>query len=151
MANVGRNDPCACGSGKKYKRCCLSKDEAAAAAQRPLPEPKKAQSRSLRAFFNDFDDDTFTAESNAVVGLIRAGDLDGAEAAARKLLVDYPDVIDGHDRLGMVYEAREDYAAAVANYRQVLQQMEADVEAYDDEGREAVRQRIERLEAKIPS
>jgi SEC-C motif-containing protein len=21
-ANVGRNDPCPCGSGKKYKRCC---------------------------------------------------------------------------------------------------------------------------------
>jgi hypothetical protein len=24
----GRNDPCPCGSGKKYKRCCLPKDEA---------------------------------------------------------------------------------------------------------------------------
>ena len=26
----GRNDPCSCGSGKKYKRCCLPKDEATA-------------------------------------------------------------------------------------------------------------------------
>ncbi len=26
---VGRNDPCPCGSGKKYKRCCLDKDLAA--------------------------------------------------------------------------------------------------------------------------
>lgn len=25
---VGRNDPCPCGSGKKYKKCCLPKDEA---------------------------------------------------------------------------------------------------------------------------
>jgi len=25
---VGRNEPCPCGSGKKYKRCCLAKDEA---------------------------------------------------------------------------------------------------------------------------
>ena len=25
---VGRNDPCPCGSGKKYKKCCLKKDEA---------------------------------------------------------------------------------------------------------------------------
>ena len=25
----GRNDPCHCGSGKKYKQCCLAKDEAA--------------------------------------------------------------------------------------------------------------------------
>lgn len=24
---IGRNDPCYCGSGKKYKKCCLSKDE----------------------------------------------------------------------------------------------------------------------------
>lgn len=22
---IGRNDPCPCGSGKKYKSCCLSK------------------------------------------------------------------------------------------------------------------------------
>jgi len=25
-AAVGRNDPCPCGSGKKYKKCCLNKD-----------------------------------------------------------------------------------------------------------------------------
>jgi uncharacterized protein YecA (UPF0149 family) len=24
---VGRNDPCPCGSGKKYKKCCLGKDK----------------------------------------------------------------------------------------------------------------------------
>src|SRR4051812_44469228 len=23
-AKIGRNDPCPCGSGEKYKRCCLS-------------------------------------------------------------------------------------------------------------------------------
>jgi SEC-C motif-containing protein len=27
--STGRNDPCHCGSGKKYKLCCLGKDEAA--------------------------------------------------------------------------------------------------------------------------
>ena len=32
---LGRNDPCHCGSGKKYKKCCLSKDEARLAADRP--------------------------------------------------------------------------------------------------------------------
>jgi preprotein translocase subunit SecA len=31
-AKVGRNDPCPCGSGKKYKKCCLSRDEAAGKA-----------------------------------------------------------------------------------------------------------------------
>lgn len=59
MANdLGRNDPCHCGSGKKYKNCCLAKDEAAERtarekagapaeatpepeAQRPAPAPPK--------------------------------------------------------------------------------------------------------------
>ncbi|MBI5418438.1 preprotein translocase subunit SecA [Candidatus Poribacteria bacterium] len=26
-SRVGRNDPCPCGSGKKYKKCCIGKDE----------------------------------------------------------------------------------------------------------------------------
>src|SRR5215813_13055485 len=24
--NIGRNEPCSCGSGKKYKKCCLPKE-----------------------------------------------------------------------------------------------------------------------------
>lgn len=28
MTSVGRNDPCPCGSGKKYKKCCLAKETA---------------------------------------------------------------------------------------------------------------------------
>lgn len=24
---IGRNDPCPCGSGLKYKKCCLNKDK----------------------------------------------------------------------------------------------------------------------------
>ena len=31
---VGRNDPCPCGSGRKYKRCCLAEDERRAAEKR---------------------------------------------------------------------------------------------------------------------
>ena len=29
MNELGRNDPCPCGSGKKFKKCCLAKNEAA--------------------------------------------------------------------------------------------------------------------------
>src|SRR5688500_18683055 len=32
-ARFGRNDPCQCGSGKKYKRCCLDQDAAARSAE----------------------------------------------------------------------------------------------------------------------
>lgn len=42
--HLGRNEPCHCGSGRKYKQCCLEKDEAASRAARakaleeaPLP------------------------------------------------------------------------------------------------------------------
>ena len=30
VARPGRNEPCHCGSGRKYKQCCLGKDEAKA-------------------------------------------------------------------------------------------------------------------------
>ena len=30
LPKVGRNDPCPCGSGRKYKKCCLKKDKRAA-------------------------------------------------------------------------------------------------------------------------
>jgi hypothetical protein len=39
--NLGRNDPCHCGSGKKYKACHLEKDEAAEREAR-LKEQEKA-------------------------------------------------------------------------------------------------------------
>lgn len=35
---TGRNDPCPCGSGRKYKACCLPKDEAAERAARSKQE-----------------------------------------------------------------------------------------------------------------
>jgi len=34
IARPGRNEPCHCGSKRKYKHCCLSKDEAAASSAR---------------------------------------------------------------------------------------------------------------------
>jgi len=34
VQEIGRNDSCFCGSGKKYKKCCLPKEEAAATRRR---------------------------------------------------------------------------------------------------------------------
>jgi len=34
---IGRNDPCFCGSGKKFKKCCIGKKTAAPAAQPAIP------------------------------------------------------------------------------------------------------------------
>jgi len=51
--SIGRNDPCPCGSGKKYKKCCEAKDEAkvretldkqwAEAAKKKEEEDKKTE------------------------------------------------------------------------------------------------------------
>jgi uncharacterized protein len=38
--DVGRNDPCPCGSGKKFKKCCLDKVEQGLPALPPLPPPR---------------------------------------------------------------------------------------------------------------
>lgn len=35
MKGVGRNDPCPCGSGKKYKQCCLKSENTRPASTRP--------------------------------------------------------------------------------------------------------------------
>ena len=47
-ARPGRNEPCHCGSGRKYKQCCLEKDNAALtaanakAAGDAAPQPAEA-------------------------------------------------------------------------------------------------------------
>jgi hypothetical protein len=45
----GRNDPCYCGSGKKYKHCHLAQDEAAAAAERAKAAAKAAEEAPAEA------------------------------------------------------------------------------------------------------
>lgn len=69
--------------------------------------------------------------SNAVIDLIEAGHLDDAEHAARELLVHYPEVHDGHDRLGMLYEARGMPREAAECYRQALAFIRAHPEQYE--------------------
>lgn len=110
MAKINRNAPCPCGSGKKYKKCCL-----------PLHEESRAKQQdagvvSLTPGFTDLDD-----LSNSVVDLIAAGRLDEAEAACRELLTRYPDQIDGTERLAEVYEARGEKKLAAQYYRKAAQ------------------------------
>ena len=41
LASLGRNEPCHCGSGKKYKKCHLVSDEAETITPPEAPDPKK--------------------------------------------------------------------------------------------------------------
>ena len=156
MVKPGRNDPCPCGSGKKYKRCCLDKDVAAererlaAAAWRPIVDVDIVNS------FDEFDidididtddaEDELTANSDAAVDLIEQGRLDEAEEVARHLLERFPHAHDGWDRLGMVYQARGDDQSAADCYRKVIEVIRAHPEGCDP-GFEAIfRRLVEKLD-----
>ncbi len=135
MAKPGRNDPCPCGSGDKYKKCCLPKEggvereqlakvetrraESAAAHRLPLRDVKAAIAAILSGA-GDADEDELTITSNAAADLVRAGKLDEAEQAARDLQARFPEVHDGYDRLGMVHEARGENRQAADCYRKVI-------------------------------
>ncbi|MGH8696072.1 MAG: SEC-C metal-binding domain-containing protein [Burkholderiales bacterium] len=145
MSKIGRNDPCPCGSGKKYKRCCLPQHEAAAAERAAAAAAQAAAELAPPVFAWD-DDDGLDEASNRVVDLVHAGQLDEAEQAARELLVRYPEVHDGFERLAMVYEARGDRPQAAEYYRKALAFMQDNADNYDPEGIDWMRKKAESLE-----
>lgn len=131
MAKIGRNDPCPCGSGQKYKRCCLPRDEAAA-AERTRAREREAATTSAAMVAPD-EDDGLDDASNRVIDLIDAGRLDEAEQAAQDLLARYPEVHDGLERVAMVAAARGDRARAAEYYRKAVDFVHARPDWYDPE------------------
>ena len=104
MVKVGRNAPCPCGSGKKYKKYCLLRHDG---KTQPASQPM-----GFTPVYTELDQ-----LSNSVVDLIAQNKFDEAEAVSHRLLVDYPDQIDGLDRFAQVYEARDEKEKAVEYYR----------------------------------
>lgn len=113
MASIGRNAPCPCGGGKKYKKCCLAKDERDAELRRISASAAAGASWVL-------DDDGLDDLSNSVLDLIKARRFDEALAACRRLLDEFPDVVDGLQRSAQVYAALGDHEKAAAFYRDAL-------------------------------
>jgi tetratricopeptide (TPR) repeat protein len=126
----------------------LAAEHAILAARRAELDASKAARRAERddlvaamAEARELDD-----ASNGVVDLIHAGRLDEAEQAARDLLVRYPEVPDGHDRLGMVYEARGQNAQAADCYRKVIEFMRAHPEGFEPQSEANFLERIASLD-----
>jgi hypothetical protein len=124
----GRNEPCHCGSGKKYKKCCLAKDEALeraapAVARSPAPLPidsphdafprapapsleaELAEARSYADPSRRLDPEFAVEELSGVVERLTKG---GRAAEARALLAE----IEPHQT-----EAFQENAAYVALWR----------------------------------
>lgn len=104
----GRNDPCPCGSGKKFKQCCGSDKRAAAPLQSSRPSEVPAG-------------DTKTPVSRSLETAARlqsAGDLQRAEDIYRSILAVHPQQPDALHLLGVLMSQRGNHAEAVDFIRQ---------------------------------
>jgi len=140
---VGRNAPCPCGSGLQYKRCCREKDRAERSAR------DRARAAAQREAVRECQ--VLDAASNAVMDLVNAGKLEEAEQGARELLVRYPQVPDGHERLAMVYEARGDQRQAAECYRQVIEFIRARPGEFDPQYEQYLLEKLGGLEQLEPA
>lgn len=145
MANIGRNDSCLCGSGKKYKKCChLS------VSTQPKASTERIQSVMSPFFAVEEDLDRV---SNSIVDLIDEKRFDEALVVCERLRTEYPEVIDWLERSAMVHEARGENALAADFYRRALAFSEQPEQrpAFDEELRDDYRRRATALEAtRIP-
>jgi type III protein arginine methyltransferase len=145
MNKIGRNDPCPCGSGKKYKSCCQSAEyrrtEVSTAQSRASSNSTGSPDISM-AFFNQalamhgqgrFDEavenyrgglavnpnipEMFSNLGNALDSL---GRLDDAIEAYEKALSIKPDMPEVHNNLALALEAQGKHEAALQCYRAAL-------------------------------
>jgi hypothetical protein len=125
MAKISRNDPCPCGSGKKFKKCCLSIKEAEARERRKISE------QNIEKAFIEIDD--LDDLSNSVLDLIKTKEFDKAESVCNELREKYPDQIDSIERMAMVYEARGENKKASEYYLKTAEFMRSNP-GFDEEG-----------------
>lgn len=142
---VARNHPCPCGSGKKYKLCCLGRKEAAEreAYQARIRE-RLAAARAPQTY-RVLEEDPLDALSNRANHLIGEGHLEAAEQACRQLLDEYPDYIDGHERTAQLLEARGDHKGAAESLRKALD-MALTQDGFEEASYAWMRNEIARLE-----
>jgi hypothetical protein len=143
--NIGRNDPCPCGSGKKYKKCCLAKDEEARreeAAKAPVSttEPE-APNRKARP---KPPPDPRVEAWNARYDEFEAGDYEERIAIFNRTL-DEPDLMDDEmafEMLTKLFEQaterddRDRYDSLVESLREQLP------EVYEKEAQNLLENRI---------
>ena len=86
---IGRNEPCPCGSGKKYKHCCLEKHEAARQAKDP------EQAENLRA--KEKEQKQLIKNIEKAFGLLSSRKYSEAIRLALNLINNYPNEDRLHD------------------------------------------------------
>jgi hypothetical protein len=89
LEKIGRNEPCPCGSGKKYKHCCLEKHEAA----RKVKDTQ--QEENLRA--KEREQEQLIKQIEKAFGLLSSRQYAEAIRLALNLISNYPDEDRLHD------------------------------------------------------
>jgi tetratricopeptide (TPR) repeat protein len=125
VAKISRNAPCPCGSGKKYKKCCLLRKEAESLEQRKLLE------QNIGKALIEVDD--LDELSNRVLELIDLKKFEEAKSVCSELRERYPDQVDGIERMAMVYEACGDNQKASEYYLKAAKFMKSNP-GFTDEG-----------------
>lgn len=98
MKKLSRNDPCTCGSGKKYKQCCMAADEA---GHVHAEQQKQAALGQLASWLEQG------------LAMHRGGQLDAARKFYQQILELHPEHADAQHLFGVTAHQQGNYAQAV--------------------------------------
>lgn len=154
MRKIGRNDPCPCGSGRKYKHCCLARDETGGAdvfgriLDTGPRDPAGLNALGLIALQSGRIDSAIAFFARAVEGAPaepfyrcnlglayraagRAGD---AESSFRRALELDPKYAPASGNLGILYSEQNRLDEAIALFRDALDAQPDSAEAHANLG-----------------
>lgn len=123
---VGRNEPCPCGSGKKYKKCCLPKHEE---ARQSIPKDRLQEMEELARRREKIEN-----EVKKGFELLFTQDFGKAGTFASKLIEEFPEDDRLHDIVVMSQLASEDYDGAFYLCRRRWQVAEEEKAFYQENG-----------------
>ena len=102
MKKVRRNDPCPCGSGRKYKNCCQRKSRPAAAPNPPVPQPPSPppdpRREAVNALWEEFGRKDYEGQISFFVQTLNGGEWREPEIAFAMLHTLYEQGIKRNER-----------------------------------------------------
>ena len=124
---IGRNQPCPCGSGKKYKHCCLNDHEA-------IRRTKNEGGTGDRQI-SQTEQDRLIYKIEEAFALLGTGHYTEASEQASKLIIDYPNEDRLHDIRVTAHLYLKAFDAAIAICRQRLAVAESEKAYFIEKGR----------------
>lgn len=153
MQKPGRNETCPCGSGKKYKQCCLQRTSAPvnttstkagskafhipSAIQAGLEHHQSGRLQQASAIYQQIlQIEPNHPDALHFLGVLssQTGNNDMAASCLQKAIAVKPDLIGAHNDLGNVFHMQGKLGEAAACYRKVLTLNPGYIEAHNNLG-----------------